>query len=58
MTWAQDGANPNNARWAVLINLTRSNKGVGFMDLGQTIDMTLGALTINPAADGVFHTVT
>lgn len=54
-TWAQNAGNPTNARWAIVYNDTdASDRAIAFVDLGATVDMTAGALTITWNASGLF----
>ncbi len=54
-SWAQNAGNPTNARWAILYNDTdASDQAIAFIDLGATVDMTAGALTITWNASGLF----
>lgn len=49
--WAQDGANPTNARWAIFYDSTSTNKDcICWYDLGGDIDMTLGETTLTMGA--------
>ena len=49
-SWAQDGANPSNARWAIFYDdTTPDNMCIAWMDLGQDQDMTTGELQLNMA---------
>lgn len=46
-TWSQNAGNPTNARWGIIYDDTAANKNaIGYIDLGATIDMTAGDLTI------------
>ena len=54
VTWAQHASNPTNATHAVIYNLTTGSQALCFIDLGGTIDMTAGALTITWPAGGIF----
>lgn len=54
VSWTQHASNPSNARCALICNTTNNNIAVGYIDLGATIDMTAGDLTININASGVF----
>lgn len=57
-SWAQNASNPTNARYALLYNDTDAgDAALGFVDLGATIDMTLGSLTVTWHASG-FATMT
>ena len=51
VAWLANGANPTNARYAILFadNVTTpvADAAVAFIDLGATIDMSAGDLTIN-----------
>lgn len=52
---AQDAANPNNARWAVIYNDTSAGKeALAFVDLGGVTDLTAGNLAITWNASGIF----
>jgi len=51
-SWAQNASNPTNARYAVIYNSVTSDC-LGFVDLGATIDMTAGDLTITWNASGI-----
>jgi hypothetical protein len=54
-TWAQDGSNPTDARYAVMYNDTNAGKeAIGFVDLGSTIDLSAGDLTLQISASGLF----
>jgi hypothetical protein len=54
-SWAQNAGNPTNARWAIVYNDTdASDQAIAFIDLGATVDMTAGALTITWNASGLF----
>ena len=54
-TWAQHASNPTDARYAVLYNDTNAGKeAIGFVDLGSTIDLTAGALTLTISGTGLF----
>jgi hypothetical protein len=54
VTWTQNASNPSNARWAIIYNNTvTSNAAVAYVDLGATIDMTAGDLTITWNASGI-----
>ena len=54
-TWAQNASNPTNARYAIIYNDTdASDRAIAFVDLGSTIDMTVGSLTLTWNASGLF----
>lgn len=54
-SWAQHASNPTNARWAIVYNDTdATDQAIGYVDLGTTIDMTAGSLTITWNASGLF----
>ena len=54
-SWAQNAGNPTNARWAIVYNDTdASDRAIAFVDLGATVDMTAGSLTITWNASGLF----
>lgn len=49
--WAQDAANPDNARWAIFYDDSSTNKDcIGFYDLGADRDMTTGQLLLTMAS--------
>lgn len=53
-SWAQNASNPTNARYALIYNDTDAGDAAwGWVDLGATIDMTLGSLTITWHASGL-----
>ena len=55
VTWAKNASNPTNAAAALIYNDTQaSDPAIAFVDLGGTIDMTAGALTITWNASGIF----
>jgi hypothetical protein len=55
VTWTQNGASPTDARWAIIYNDTdATNRAIAFMDLGATIDLSAGDLTITWNASGIF----
>jgi len=55
VTWSQSSSNPANARYAIIYNNTQSgNSAIAFVDLGSSIDMTAGDLTITWNASGIF----
>ena len=56
VTWAQNGASPQNARFAVVYNHTTKLCYV-MIDLGAAIDMQAGDLTITWNASGMFTMV-
>lgn len=52
---AQDGANPTNARWAVIYNETATNNEcIGFLDLGTAVDLSAGAFAVTWNASGIY----
>ena len=53
VTWAQNGASPQNGRFAVIYNHTTKLCYV-MLDLGAAIDMQAGDLTITWNASGMF----
>lgn len=54
-SWAQNASNPTNARYAIVYNDTQAgDPAIAFVDLGATVDMTAGALTITWNASGIF----
>ena len=57
VSWAQHASNPTNARYGIFYNDTDTagpDSAIGFIDLGSTIDMTTGDLTITWNASGIF----
>ena len=56
ISWAQHASNPTDARYAVIYNSsdTGLERAVCFIDLGQTVNMSTGALTITWNAGGIF----
>jgi len=57
VTWAQDGSNPQNGKYAVIYNTTDTNeRAICFVDLngGSTVDMQAGDLTVTWNASGMF----
>jgi hypothetical protein len=54
VTWAQDGANPQDARTAVVYNHT-TKLCILMIDLGAAIDMQAGDLTITWNGSGMFQ---
>ena len=54
-SWAQNASNPTNARYAIIYNDTdASDRAIAFVDLGSTIDMTVGSLTLTWNPSGLF----
>ena len=51
-SFAQDGANPTDARWLVIYNDDASKRVCKSVDLGAVIDLSAGALTVSPDAKG------
>lgn len=51
--WLQNASSPTNARYAVIYHDT-TNLAIAWIDLGATIDMTAGDLTITWNASGIF----
>ena len=48
-------SNPTNARWLILYNDTAAGKqAIGFMDLGQDINLTLGLFDVTFNASGTW----
>lgn len=53
-TWVQNAGNDTDARWAILYNDTQAgDPAFAYVDLGATIDLTAGDLTINWNASGI-----
>ena len=53
VSWAQDGANPQNADHAVIYHKTTGHC-IAMIDLDGPVDMQAGALTITWHASGIF----
>ena len=54
-TIAQDASNPTDARYAIIYNSTdTAQRAIAWIDLGQTVDLTAGSLTITWNASGIF----
>ena len=53
VTWAQDGANPQDGDHAVVYHKTTGHC-IAMIDLDGTVDMQAGALTITWHASGIF----
>lgn len=56
VSWAQNASNPTNARYGIIYNSsdTGLERAYAFLDLGATIDMSAGALTVTWNASGIF----
>ena len=54
VTWSQNGSNPTNARYGLIYNDTNSDQAIAWLDLGSTIDMSAGDLTVTWNASGIF----
>lgn len=55
VSWLQNASNPTNARFGIIYNDTdASDQAIAFIDLGGTIDMTAGDLTITWNASGIY----
>ena len=57
ISWAQDASNPTDARYAVLYKSTgtaSTSPLVAYLDLGQTVDLTAGSLTITLTDNEIF----
>jgi len=55
VTWSQHASNPTNARYGIIYNDTSAtDQAIAFLDLGATIDMTAGDLTVTWNASGIF----
>ncbi len=53
-TWALDGSNDTDARWGIIYNATQAgNPAMAFVDLGGSVDMSTGSLTITWHANGI-----
>lgn len=54
--WTQNGASPTNARYAIGFNSsdTGLERAIFWIDLGATVDLTAGDLTITWNASGIF----
>lgn len=57
-SWAQNGANDSDAFWALVYNDTQAgDPAILFMELGGPVDMSVGSLTIEWNALGLFTLV-
>ena len=56
VVWLQDGANPTDARYAIIYNSsdTGLERAIAWIDLGAIVDLTAGDLTITWNASGIF----
>lgn len=54
VTWAQNGASPQDAEFAVIYNDDQLNYCIAFIDLDGPIDMQAGDLTITWNGSGMF----
>ena len=56
VNWAQSSSNPPAVRWGFIYNDTiASDPGIAYIDLGASVDMTAGDLTITwDASSGIF----
>ena len=54
--WLQDPGNPTDARYAIIFNAddTGLERAIAWVDLGATVDLTAGDLTITWHATGIF----
>lgn len=59
ITWTQNAASPTNARWGIIFNAsdTGLERAIAFLDLGATVDLTAGDLTVTWNASGIFTIV-
>lgn len=56
ISWSRNASNPTNARYAVIYNDTDTlNRAIGFIDLGATVDLSRGDLTITWSSRGIFQ---
>jgi hypothetical protein len=56
VTWLANGANPTNARYAIVYNSsdTGLERAICWIDLGQVVDMSAGDLKVTWNASGIF----
>ena len=54
VTWSQNGSNPTDARYGLIYNDTQADQAIAWIDLGSTIDLSAGDLTITWNASGIF----
>ena len=55
VTWLQDAGNPTDARWGLIYNADDAGTAaICYIDLGSTVNMTQGDLTITWNASGIF----
>lgn len=57
VTWAQNASSPTNATYAVLYKSTgtaSTSPLVAYLNLGQTVDLTAGSLTITLTSNEIF----
>lgn len=56
VTWAAIAGNPTDARYAIIFNVddTGLERAIAWIDLGATVDLTAGDLTITWDASGIF----
>lgn len=53
--WLQNAGNPTNARYGIIYNNSDSaQRAIAYLDLGSTVDLTAGDLTITWNASGIF----
>lgn len=56
VVWTQNGASPTDARYGIVYNSsdTGLERAIAWIDLGATVDLTAGDLTITWNASGIF----
>lgn len=56
VTWTKNASSPTNARYGIIYNSsdTGLERAYAFLDLGSTIDLTAGDLTVTWNASGIF----
>lgn len=56
ITWTQNGSSPTDARYGIVFNSSDSGleRAICWIDLGATIDLTAGDLTVTWNASGLF----
>ena len=56
VTWTQNASSPADARYAIVYNSSDTGKerAIAWIDLGATVDLTAGDLTITWNASGIF----
>lgn len=59
VTWTQNGSSPTDARYAIIYNSsdTGLERAIAWIDLGATVDLQAGDLTITWNGSGIFTIV-